>query len=259
MQSLFALIWLAPFVQRLHTICSPVFHCYSCPLALFACPIGVMANFSALHIVPFIALGTLLVVGGAVGAFVCGWACPFGFLQDLAAKVPLPKLRLPSWTGNLRYVVLIGLVLLIPFFFKEGHPLFICAVCPAGGLEGAVPNVVQQAVAGKAIPWPGPVKLGVIAGFVLAIFVTYRPWCSLFCPLGAIYGLFNRTSVFFLRFHPDRCVSCKACHKMCKYGVKPDERASDPRCIRCLACTRCAALTVGAGITLDSELKHPPP
>ena len=64
-QSVFALIWLdglSNFV-RMHSFCSPVFHCYSCPWASFACPIGVIANFSALHMFPFIAVGTLVAVG----------------------------------------------------------------------------------------------------------------------------------------------------------------------------------------------------
>src|SRR5208337_1784397 len=98
-QAGFLLAWLDPLMMRLHTVCGPVFHCYSCPLATFACPIGVLANFSALHLIPFAALGTLLVIGALVGSLVCGWACPFGFLQDLAARVPTPKFTLPAWMG----------------------------------------------------------------------------------------------------------------------------------------------------------------
>ena len=37
-QGAFLLFWLDPLAVRLHMVCSPVFHCYSCPLALFACP-----------------------------------------------------------------------------------------------------------------------------------------------------------------------------------------------------------------------------
>ena len=45
-QAAFLLAWLGPFGLRLHYLCGPVFHCYACPLATFACPIGVLANFS---------------------------------------------------------------------------------------------------------------------------------------------------------------------------------------------------------------------
>lgn len=150
-QSAFLLVWLDPLGLRLHTICSPVFHCYACPLSTFACPIGIIAQFGALHIFPFMAVGLLIAVGVLFGSLICGWVCPFGFLQDLVAKVPTPKFDLPKWTGYLRYVVLIGTVLAVPYFFGEGHPLFICRVCPAGALEAAVPNIVGQAMAGQQI------------------------------------------------------------------------------------------------------------
>ena len=43
-QTGFLVVWLAPVGQWLHGIPSCVFHCYSCPLSSFACPIGVAAN-----------------------------------------------------------------------------------------------------------------------------------------------------------------------------------------------------------------------
>jgi ferredoxin-type protein NapH len=216
-------------------MCSPVFHCYSCPWATFACPIGVIANFSALHLIPFLAIGTLLAVGVLFGTLVCGWACPFGFLQDLAAKVPTPKLRLPSWMGYCRYVVLVGLVLAVPYFLGEKHPLFFCSVCPAGALEGAVPRLM----------WPGLVKTAILALFVVAVFFAWRPWCTLFCPLGAIFSLCNRVSFLFVRFRPDRCNDCDLCRDLCKYRGPSERRSGDLRCIRCLDCVRCRAISVG--------------
>ena len=244
-QAAFLFVWLDPLMLRLHTVCGPVFHCYSCPLATFACPIGVLANFSALHVFPFIAVGTLVAVGALVGSLVCGWACPFGFLQDLAAKAPTPKLQLPRWVGYGRYAVLAALVIAVPFLLGEGHPLFICRVCPAGALEGAGPNVVGTALKGQAVVLPGAAKVAITAVFLAVIFLTWRPWCRALCPLGGIYGLFNGVSAFFLRFRADRCTDCGLCRKPCRYGVTPGERANDPRCIRCLECTKCGAFSFG--------------
>lgn len=247
-QTAFMLLWMDPLGLRMHTMCSPVFHCYACPLATFACPIGIMAQFSALHIFPFIAIGLLVAVGALFGALICGWVCPFGYLQDLTAKVPTPKIDLPKFTGHFRYVMLIGTVLAVPYFFGEGHPLFVCRICPAGALESAVPTMLGQAVAGEKIDWPNALKLIIFILFLIAIFFIKRPWCRVLCPLGAIFSLFNRVSAFFLRFDAEACTHCEQCHKLCEYGIEPEKTPNDLRCIRCLECTKCSpdALTLGS-------------
>ncbi len=242
-QAAFLLVWLTPTV-RIHTVCSPVFHCYSCPLATFACPIGVLANFSALHLIPLMAIGTLLVVGVVFGSFVCGWACPFGFLQDLVGRIPTPKFELPGWMGYFRYVVLVVFVLIIPYVLGEDSPLFFCRLCPAGALEAAIPNTVESALAGGELALPSKIKMVILALFLLAMFVKWRPWCTLFCPLGAIYGLLSHVSVFFLRFKPESCTDCELCRDLCRYGGRSERRASDQRCIRCMECTTCKAISV---------------
>lgn len=250
-QAGFLLAWLDPLMLRMHTVCGPVFHCYSCPLATFACPIGVLANFSALHLFPFLALGILAIVGTVFGSFVCGWACPFGFLQDLIAKVPTPKFSLPAWMSCFRYVVLVALVLVVPFMFGEEHPLFFCRLCPAGAIEGALPNVARLAIAGEPIVWPTAVKTTILVFTLIAMFFTWRPWCTLLCPLGAIYGLLNRVSFFVLGFHPNRCGNCDSCRNLCLDGRRPEDRIDGLRCVRCLECTQCHA------VTLKTALSHP--
>jgi ferredoxin-type protein NapH len=240
-QAAFLLAWLDPLKLRMHTACSPVFHCYSCPLATFACPIGVLANFSALHLVPLIAIGTLAVCGALVGSLICGWACPFGFLQDLLGRIPTPKFALPSWMGYCRYAVLVGLVLAVPYLFGEGHPLFFCSVCPAGALEAALPNGI----------WPSASKAAILTVFLVLSLFTWRPWCTLFCPLGAIYGLFNRFSFFFVRFQPQACNDCDLCRRLCRYRGSDQRRGGESRCVRCLDCVGCRAITVGTVLGRD--------
>ena len=253
-QAGFLLAWMNPWFVRIHNFCSPVFHCHSCPLATFACPIGVLANFSALHVFPFVALGTMLLVGALVGSFICGWVCPFGFLQDLVGRLPTPKFQLPAWMGYFRYVVLIGLVLLIPYFYSEEHSLFFCRLCPAGAVEASLPFTVTQAVSSQKIVLPSITKMTVLLVFLVAMLFTWRPWCTLFCPLGAIYSLCSKVSVFFLRFHPDRCNDCDLCHRLCHFGGKPNDNANPMNCIRCLDCVRCNAITIGNVFTPPTSL-----
>jgi len=234
-----------PFI-RVHSVCLPVFHCYACPLATFACPIGIVAQFTALHVFPFLAVGTIIVFGALFGTFICGYACPFGFLQDLVGKIPTRKFHLPRWTSSFRYAVLIGLVLLVPFFLSEKHFLFICRVCPAGALEGSVPNMVKQAFAGNPINWPNALKGTILVFFIVAMFVKTRPWCRLLCPLGGIFGLFNRASLFFMKVDESKCNSCKLCRTECRYGVIPETELQSTRCVRCMECTGLSCTAISA-------------
>ncbi len=238
----FAVVFLTPWVAAAGRVCGPVFHCYSCPLASFLCPLGLIASFSALHLFPFMAVGTLVLVGAAFGSMVCGWACPFGFLQDLIGRVPTPKFHLPPWTGYTRYVVLAGLVIAIPYFFGEGSPLFFCRLCPAGTLEAALPNAAAQVLTGAPVTGPGAVKLVILVLLAAAMFIKRRPWCRLFCPLGGVFALFNRFSLVHLRFDPHGCNECDMCRTRCPYGVYLDRSPNTLNCIRCLECTSCDAI-----------------
>lgn len=257
-QLIFVVAWLMPL--RWFKVCSPVFHCYACPLAAFACPIGVLAQFSALHVIPFVTLGILVLVGATMGTMVCGWMCPFGLLQDLAARVPWRKRTLPAWTGAGRYVVLGATVLAIPYFFGEEHALFICRICPAGGLEAAVPGMVQQALAHEPVVWPNAIKLAVLSVFLVTMFVVKRPWCRVLCPLGGLFSLFNRFSMVYLDCNKGACTDCKRCHKLCDVNCQPDENANSARCIRCFECTKCGpkALAVRSALGTSSLPEEQP-
>jgi ferredoxin-type protein NapH len=298
-QTGFLLFWLNPLLLfwpglRWVGICSPVFHCYSCPLASFACPIGILANYSALHIFPFLAAGTLLMTGAVFGSLICGWVCPFGFLQDLVGRIPTPKIRLrgwmglthwyksvsitfenqkirlPGWMGLTRYAVLVGLVLVIPYFYgSDDNSVFICKVCPAGALEASVPysspwsplysSDGQWNWRASVTDWhwkATTVKTVILVTFVLTMLFTWRPWCTLFCPLGAIFSLCNYVSLMFLRFQPTKCHDCDLCADLCKYRGPSERRGSDMRCIRCLECVKCNALSVG---TVFQKRENVPP
>ncbi|MGO8698533.1 MAG: 4Fe-4S binding protein [Limisphaerales bacterium] len=244
-------IWLAPVGQWLHGIPGCVFHCYSCPLSAFACPIGVLANYAALlpvvWEVPYLLIGILLLVGALGGSMVCGWACPFGFLQDLLGKVFKQKISLPHWIGAIRYVVLIGLVVLLPMVLGargipfEKQVVSICRLCPAGALEAGVPYSAQSLLASKGWMMSG-CKSAILLAFLAAALFIHRPWCRIFCPLGGLLALFNRLSLFHLRFNAKECVECNLCRSRCPMGVKVDEAVNVSGCIRCLECTNCGAI-----------------
>jgi len=244
-------VWLAPAGRWLHGIPGCVFHCYSCPLSSFACPVGVMANYAALlpvvGEVPYLLIGMLLLVGAAGGSIVCGWACPFGLLQDLLGKITPRKINLPSWTGYIRYLVLAGLVILLPIILGckgipfEKQVISICRLCPAGALEAGVPYSVQSLLAGDGWMMSG-LKTAILLSFLAVALFIHRPWCRMFCPLGGFLALFNRFSLFHLRFNPRQCVECNLCRSRCSMGVKVDQAVNVSGCIRCLECATCGAI-----------------
>jgi ferredoxin-type protein NapH len=250
-QTAFLGVWLAPVGRWLHGIPGCVFHCYSCPLSAFGCPVGIAANYAALFPVtfeiPFLLIGVLLVSGALVGSLICGWACPFGFLQDLLGKLTPRKLVLPAWTGYFRYVVLVGLVIALPMILGyrgipyEEQSVSICRTCPAGALEAGLPFSVASVWGGNA--WlMSTFKTVLLVVFFGAAVVIYRPWCRLFCPLGGWLSLFNRWSMFHLQFKGQACAECNLCRTRCPVGVKVDEAVNVTNCIRCLECTRCGAM-----------------
>jgi ferredoxin-type protein NapH len=244
-------VWLAPLGRWLHGIPGCVFHCYSCPLSSFACPIGVAANYAALlpavFEVPYLLIGLLLAVGALGGALVCGWACPFGFLQDLLGRIVSRKWVPPAWLGYTRYAVLVGLVVLLPMVLGyKGVPydeqtVSICRLCPAGALEAGLPHSIQSVLDGRGwvMSW---FKTAILLAFITAALLVQRPWCRIFCPLGGLLALFNRFSLFHLRFNPEHCVECNLCRSRCSMGVKVDQKVNVTGCIRCLECTTCGAI-----------------
>ncbi len=252
----------------MHGIPGCVFHCYSCPLSAFACPVGVAANYAALlpvaFEVPYLLLGVLLLVGATTGSLVCGWSCPFGFLQDLLGRIPVPKVALPRWVGYMRYVVLVGLVILLPLILGfngihfEDQVVSICRLCPAGALEAGLPASSQSFMAGNGWPMSWYKSL-ILAAFVVSALFIHRPWCHIFCPLGGLLALFNRFSLFHLRFNAKECIECNLCRSRCPMGVHVDEKVNVSGCVRCLECTTCGALEPCFALPRESTAATPPP
>ena len=227
--------------------CVPGLNCYSCPGALGSCPMGALQallNQRNLQ-VPFGILGFFFVVGSLLGRFVCGWLCPFGLVQDLLYKVPLfqKQKRLP-FHGILKYgkyIVLIFLACAGSLFLFGGFarvPAFCKYLCPSGTLFGALPllagNKLLRSQAGGLFFW----KLGILLVLVLASMKIYRPFCQYLCPLGAVYGWFNRFSLVQVHWEQEKCTRCHSCEKACPVGLSVKEISRSSECIRCGKCIK---------------------
>lgn len=227
-------------------LCVPGLNCYSCPGALASCPIGSLQatlNAREYRISLYVA-GLLVVFGTIFGRFVCGFLCPFGLIQDLLFKIPfVRKIRkLPGEKGLrwLRFIFLVIFVILLPMFVIDitglGEPWFCKFVCPAGTLEGGVPlvllNSAMRGAAGFLFKW----KLLILIITLLSSIVIYRPFCRYVCPLGAIYGIFNKISFYRIKIDTEKCTKCGACQKACKLDIPVWKNPDSMDCIRCGDC-----------------------
>lgn len=224
-------------------VCVPGLNCYSCPGAVGACPIGSLQGFLASRPVklPYYVVGLLIFFGAVLGRAVCGFLCPFGFVQELIHKIPLPKRKLETFPGDrylryLKYAVLIIFVILLPLITAY-TPAFCKYICPAGTLEGGIPLVLINGdkynfSVGFLYWW----KIGVLAAILIACLFIYRPFCKYLCPLGAIYGLMNRVSLYRMRPESEKCIDCGECERSCPMQVDPARHPNSAECIRCGVC-----------------------
>lgn len=227
-------------------VCVPGLNCYSCPGAVGACPIGSLQavlsggrrGFS------YYVTGMILLFGVFFGRLICGFLCPFGFIQDLLYKIHCRKKTVPPRLDKplryTKYAVLLVLVILLPMLLKGrfgvGEPWFCKYLCPAGTLEGGIPLLLRneslRAMVGFLFSW----KMAILIAIVVLSVLLYRPFCKYLCPLGAIYGLLNKCSFYQMRVDKRSCTRCGACERSCKMGVEILKNINSTECIRCGAC-----------------------
>ncbi len=215
--------------------CIPILNCYGCPLALYSCPVGTLQHFVVIRAIPIYVIGLLGVVGASVGSLVCGWICPFGALQEMMYKIRSFKVKIPYEFRYMRYVALILLVGILPFFLRE---TWYCKLCPQGALEAGIPLAIFSTQIRSLLGSLFVVKILILAGFGFLFIISKRPFCMTFCPLGALLFLFNRFSLLRLKVVRESCTECNLCVEPCPTGIVPFEEVDSVRCVRCWECIR---------------------
>ncbi|MBR4904243.1 MAG: 4Fe-4S binding protein [Selenomonadaceae bacterium] len=223
----------------LKNFCAPGLNCWSCPAATLSCPIGALqAVGGAGGKFSFYAAGFIILIGLLLGRAVCGFLCPFGFIQELLNKIPSPKINLPRKFLRVKYFLLIIFVLILPVVTKFGEPAFCEYICPAGTLEAGLPLIATHEefrhVLGKLFALKIFILVVVIGGCVLV----HRFFCRVMCPLGAIYGLLNKYSFYRLTCAADKCIGCGRCKKICPLELDPTKEFDSAECVRCGKCVK---------------------
>jgi len=195
-------------------------------------------------------LGLGLLIGVVIaGSGFCGWACPFGALQDginwLRKALHLPQLHVPERLDRvLRYgrFVTLGLILVMTISTAK---LWFAGFDPYRTLFGLEwlfePNLAEH--------WPAYlIVVLTVAGSLLV----ERMWCRYLCPLGGVMSVLGHVSFLRIRRNPAACKGCALCNVVCPVGI--DVAAANPavstNCIGCLECVQ----TCPRGGTLEVQL-----
>lgn len=230
--------------------------------------------FSALQVMlyqrifPWLPIASFLLTAVIFGRALCGWVCPFGFIQDLLRYVKKRHTRVSLRThggmlkvkyGILAAVLFISVTLSISLALGVGKsyesaigvfaPAPFNALSPADTLFAILPRMVLMVVYAPEVLIVGIisdplfwVRLTImIAIIVLAVYVP-RSWCRYFCPIGALLAVLNRFTFLGLKRDPLRCTraGCRTCVDACPMMVRilelPWEKFTDSECIYCLKC-----------------------
>ena len=247
----------------LKNICSPGLNCYSCPGASGACPLGSLQNALAASRtrVPFYLFGIIVLYGILLGRWICGFLCPFGLIQELLYKIKTPKIKKSGVTrilSYLKYVILALFTIALPLIYALREfplPAFCKYICPAGTLEGAI-GLLSNSANTEMLPMLGPLftwKFAVLMVIVIGSIFMYRFFCRFLCPLGALYGLFNRISLLGIKLEKPKCTDCGACYAKCQMDIR---HVGDAECISCGECM--SSCPTGAITWKGSKFVLPP-
>jgi len=171
--------------------------------------------------------GGLAVVGSKL---VCGWACPFGALQELIYYLPILKKikrrKVPFVvTNTIRALVFVAMLLML--------------FGVVGDMQGFV-----------LYHYINPFNLfdldfetvSVVATILVAVVVSfgfYRPFCQFICPFGLLSWLLERLSIFRVKIDRDLCTQCGACILACPLDAARDRVAGKIFPAECFSCARC--------------------
>ena len=227
---------------KFKNFCNPGMNCYSCPAASLACPIGAMQavsnsmNFSF----SFYVIGIILAIGSVLGRWICGFLCPFGFIQDIINKLPFKKIHLPKLFTYVKYIILVVFVLILPIFITNsvgiGKPTFCEFICPVGTLESGLPILITHKELSAIIGNIFTLKIIILLMVLIGCVFISRFFCKTICPLGAIYGLLNRISLYKMKINKTLCIDCGICKNVCVMDINPVSNTNSAECIRCMKC-----------------------
>lgn len=161
----------------------------------------------------------------------CGWLCPFGALQEMAAWLAR-KLRLRQWKVSepmhrrlqwIKYVILLLLLVSAPLSQTLAERL--------AEVEPFKTSITLFFIR----TWPFVAYALLLLG--LGLFI-HKFYCRYLCPLGAGLAILGKLRLFSWLKRIDACGQpCQHCRNHCGIGaIHRDGRIDYDECIQCLEC-----------------------
>lgn len=193
---------------------------------IFKAVVGLQPSIAAV-VFAFVFFVVLAIVGNKL---ICGWACPFGALQELVYSLPilrrLKRRKVPFWLSNTIRGGLFVLMLLLLFGVVGGKRGFV------------VYHFVNPFNLFNFRFEAPPILLTVVVVLVLALAV-YRPFCQFLCPFGFVSWLAERLSLGRVRIDRNRCTQCGACARACPLPAAQHMIEGKTFGADCYSCARC--------------------
>lgn len=169
----------------------------------------------------------LAIVGNKI---ICGWACPFGSLQELIYSIPIlrkiKQRKLPFVLTNTIRICLFTAMLLFLFGIIGGSKGFVI-------YHNLNPfNLFNLDFE----------SFGILLTVILALlgsFFVYRPFCQFICPFGLISWIVERFSIYRVRIDKDKCTECGACIRACPLEAAKGRIEGKKLPADCFSCARC--------------------
>ena len=208
-------------------------------------------------------LAVLLVLTLLFGRIYCSVICPLGIFQDLWSSLrgKKRKYKFREQTKKRRIIRYSVLALFIVLLIVGTSLSAVIEPYSAFGrmatsLFAPVYDAVNNQLASIAAShdsyqfYDVDIWIRGTASFILAIITfvglaicgifTGRSYCTNFCPVGTLLGLFARFSLFKVRLDKDKCKDCGSCSNRCKaHCIDVKNHKVDPElCIGCMNCLK---------------------
>lgn len=197
-------------------------------------PLRVLQFYLIERAFPWYPLGILFILFAVFGRAFCGWACPFGFFQDILhvfREIDLPE-SLHNIMTKGKFLVLFAV---FAACYVTGVPFFD-QINPFATLVSAIPHML---LVGFAVDKWVIIKLTFFFLLLTSFLFIHRFWCRYLCPVGAMASVFNKVSPLHLHLDPSRCNRCKECLDVCPTKVNIFDVVRK-RPVECILCGDCA-------------------